>query len=148
MRKCDKRIVEEVLYNFPKVCIYLEHREYLMEKGRDPHAAGIVDGGKFTPEQIVVIERKEGDAEYLLLAAAAERIVDAYKDAKPKMREVIYRLFFVQEIVESAAREMKISASYMYMRRNAALAHMGSACLHVYPVFRKWAEAYKNVDKV
>ena len=143
MRKSDKRIVEEVLYNFPAACVYLEHRQYIMEAGRNPHDAGLVDGGRFVPEQIIVIERKEGEPEYMLLAAAAERIADAYKAARPRMREVIWRLFFNQEVVEAAAAEMGISARRMYERRSMALAHMGPVCLMVWPVFGRWADGYR-----
>ena len=138
MTNSDKRMVEFVLWRFPEVCLFLQRRRYILEAGGSPHAAGLVDGGMFTPEQIIIMERKEGDREYMLLAAAVERVADAYREAPARIREVIDRLFFRRQVMAFAAGEMGRSKSTIQRWKEGALVYMFGACFPLYPVFRRF----------
>jgi hypothetical protein len=141
MRKSDVKIVEETLYSFPDICLDLQRRKYVMEAGGSPPEAGR-GGGGFIPEQIVICERKESSPGYMLLAAAAERICDAYNSAPRRLREAIRLLFFLREDANIAAAQLSYSRSQLFRCRSEAVLHMSPVCLQLYPVVKNWRETH------
>ena len=140
MRRCDMRVTEEVLYGFPDVCLDLKTKRFILEASAGPHESGPVQGGEDIPEQIVIIERKDADARYRLLAAAAERVFDTYAAAPPRLRTIIKRIFFLRHDYEYVAADLELSRRNFFRRRTDAVSHMRDICVQVYPIFKSWRD--------
>jgi hypothetical protein len=154
MRRNDVEMVEDILYSFPSVILDLELREYITESGPDPSDT---PGSRYLPEQLRIIERRECDPHYTLLAAAAERICERYGMAAYGLRLVIYRLFFLREHAGTLAAELGMSRPVIYQKRSCAVYHMFPVCRQLAPIFRRWRCRFdaemierlrKNVDKI
>lgn len=147
MRRCDMRVTEEMLYSFPDVCLDLKTKRFILEASAGPHESGPVQGGEDIPEQIVIIERKDADARYRLLAAAAERVFDTYAAAPPRLRELIKLVFFLRCDHEYAASELGLNRSSFFRMKSKAIRHMCDVCVQMHPVFKSWRDE-RDEDRI
>lgn len=140
MNRDDAKIIENILYDYPYICLRLSEKTKELESPFGPDAIGLVQGGARLPEQERILMGKAGNVEYCELTAITESTHHALQEAPEEIQEVVERLFFQREHISLAALEMGFSERNLWLKRYKAVSYMKSTCLDLYKLVVRWRE--------
>lgn len=140
MKRSDIKVVEEILFDYPAICLSLARRSGELEASAGLDDVGVVQGGIQFAEQDRILDAKLQDVEHCELSTIVELISGALGGATDEMREIIQRVFFRREDLQCISVEMDLPVSTLYRKKHGAVHYMESPCMQVYPIIRHWRQ--------
>ena len=141
MRRHVFSLIEEILRDFPRICISLNEREDYIETmlnnienllkncgGEDP----------LTVKKRTLRNLKRVDCEYQELLAIVETIGDALRELPQKNLTVLMRCYFHDWADREIANRMSRNIRWVQKKRNNSVWAMKEPCLRIYALIEKW----------